>query len=217
MAALAWRVAREETRRSEARVAALAADIHDDSLPLHHHAPVVTSGDLFSASEPARSSSRFAASLGTGALVFCGAVVIMYVGSGIGRTSLSTPLRTPADGTAPAAAPAQAAPLELTALTHERDADHLTVRGIVRNPASGTEVSRLTAVVSLFGRDGGFLTSGQAAIDAAALAPGAESWFVVTVPAGGEVGRYRVSFKRDDRVVPHVDRRERTVAEARPR
>ena len=36
---------------------------------------------------------------------------------------------------------------------------------------------------------------------------GGESPFVVTVPGAADVGRYRVSFRTDDRVVPHIDRR----------
>ena len=48
--------------------------------------------------------------------------------------------------------PLAAAPLELIALGHERDADGLTVRGVLRNPSSGSEISHLTAVVLLFDR-----------------------------------------------------------------
>jgi hypothetical protein len=98
-------------------------------------------------------------------------------------------------------------PLELVALGHERDGDQLTVRGIVRVPPSGAGMDRLTAVVSLFAADGGFLASGSAAVEAQALRPGGESVFAVTVPRAGEVGRYRVSFTSDDRVVPHLDLR----------
>jgi hypothetical protein len=39
------------------------------------------------------------------------------------------------------------------------------------------------------------------------MRPGTESVFVVTVPGAADVGRYRVSFRSDDRIVPHVDRR----------
>jgi hypothetical protein len=108
----------------------------------------------------------------------------------------------------PAAAPA----LELVALGHERDGDRLTVRGIVRNPGTGSPVERLTAVVFLFSRDGGFLASGRIAVGPTGLRPGGESPFVVTVPGAAEVGRYRVSFRTDDRVVPHVDRRDAAQA-----
>jgi len=108
----------------------------------------------------------------------------------------------------PCRIPAVAAlPLELVALGHERDGESLIVRGIVRNPASGAAVDRLTAVVFLFNREGGFLSSGRVAVETSALRPGTESTFVVTVPGAGAVERYRVSFRTDDRIVPHVDRR----------
>jgi hypothetical protein len=64
--------------------------------------------------------------------------------------------------------------------------------------------------VTLFGRDGGFLASGRSAIESSALGPGVESTFAVTVAGADDVGRYRVSFRTDDRVVPHVDRRSGT-------
>jgi hypothetical protein len=156
--------------------------------------------------------------------VFAGALALM-IGLGRGlppadggalRLSRTAPIagQTPAAAAAPiAAAPSAAAPaavpLELVALGHDRDSDRLTVRGVVRNPASGAPVERLTAVVFAFNADGGFLASGRAIIDASsALRPGGESTFVVTVPGAGAVGRYRVSFRTDDRVVPHVDRRD---------
>jgi hypothetical protein len=108
-----------------------------------------------------------------------------------------------------------AAPLELVALTHDREADRLTVRGIVRNPSAGGERPHLTAVVFLFDRDGGFVASGRADVDASALGPGTEAPFTVTIPNAGDVGKYRVSFRTDDRIVPHVDRRDRPLAQAR--
>ena len=79
---------------------------------------------------------------------------------------------------------------------------------MVRNPASGTAWHNLNAVVFLFGRDGSFLTSGRANLEAAALAPGKESNFTVTVPKAGDVGRYRVSFRTEDGIVAHRDRRD---------
>jgi hypothetical protein len=75
-------------------------------------------------------------------------------------------------------------------------------------------VDRLTAVVLVFNRDGGFLASGRAVVESPALEPGGESTFVVTVRDAGDVARYRVSFRTDDRVVPHVDRREQTLAKS---
>jgi hypothetical protein len=98
-------------------------------------------------------------------------------------------------------------PLELIALGHERAGNQLTVHGLVRNPASGAAVSQVGVVVSVFNHDGAFTTSGRAPVEQATLAPGGESTFSVTVPGVDDVGRYRVSFRTDQRVIPHVDRR----------
>lgn len=219
MSVIAWRIAGDERRRSDARVAALAADIHDgapepasaapcavvDELELRPERLVSTSGDLFAAAPP-RAASRWAAVVGAGVLVFGSAVALVVVLSGG-----STAGARPAAGTATDAAPAPQAParpLELVALGHERDGDRLTVRGIVRNPGTGVPMDHLTAVVFLFDRAGGFLTSGRVAVEPMGLRPGGESPFVITVPGATEVGRYRVSFRTDERVVPHVDRRD---------
>jgi hypothetical protein len=53
-------------------------------------------------------------------------------------------------------------------------------------------------------------------VNAATLAPGMEAPFTVAVPASGDVIRYRISFRTTeptDRIVPHVDRRPRAVAQ----
>jgi hypothetical protein len=76
---------------------------------------------------------------------------------------------------------------------------------VLRNPASGKELGQLTAVVLLFNHDGGFVASGRAAVQAPKLDPGGETTFVITIPGVADVGRYRVSFRIEDRVVPHVD------------
>ena len=80
------------------------------------------------------------------------------------------------------------------ALGHDRDGDRLTVRGVVRNPASGMALDRITAVVLVYKEDGGFVGSGRAAVDSTMLGPGGETAFTVTVPAASRIGRYRVSF-----------------------
>lgn len=228
MTTLAWRLAREERRRSDARVAMLAAEIRggrdgvqrgaaargvEHDLPLHHRATVVQSRDLFEAQQRPEPQSRAGTALVTAAIVLAGVATVGYVAphwsvaSGVSRTSAAARISRQTQ------APAVAVPLELTALTDERDGDRLTVRGVVRNPEGGGDVRGLTAVVSLFGQDGGFVTSGRATV--AALAPGAESPFLVTIPNAAGAGRYRVSFRTDDRIVPHVDRRDRSMARAR--
>jgi len=259
MSVIAWRIAREERRRSEARVAALSAEIHasaagqppmvmpaqaggsrradiglraeptrltfsatarsprrwDDDLELRPATGPSAGADLFTAVQPSQSGSRLAAVVAVGAFVFAsGVAIVIVLSGGPGSAARSGSQPTPANvESAATAAPRAAvapvvAPLELVALGHERDGDRMTVRGVVRNPAAGAAMERLTAVVFLFNKEGGFLASGRATIEPPALGPGGESTFVVILPGVGAVGRYRVSFRTSDRIVPHVDRRE---------
>ena len=192
MSVAAWRIAGGERRRSDARVAALAAAIHgaeDPDVGRVEQDPA--RGNLLSA-PPSRSASRPLAIIGAGALVF-GAVVAIAIVTGRGVS------HAPAAPAAP--------PLELVALGHERVGDQLTVRGVIRNPAAGAGMDGLSAVVLVFTPDGGFVASGRAPVEAAALRPGAESTFMVTLPRAADVARYRVSFRAGDRLVAHLDRR----------
>jgi hypothetical protein len=215
MSVIAWRLAGDERRRSEARVAALAEDIRhagearvtpqwDDELPvMSADLPSsrvrrdVAGPDLFAPPPPSR--SRLPVLLTGAALLFAAAVSVATLARG--------QLRRASRAADPVAlSPVAPPPLELVALGQERVGDQLTVRGTVRNP-SGTEMDRLTAVVLLLTPEGDPLATGRAAIDAPALEPGAESTFVVILPGAGDVGRYRVSFRTGDRLVSHVDRR----------
>jgi hypothetical protein len=108
---------------------------------------------------------------------------------------------------AASASAAEASPLELVSLRHERRGPRLAVTGLVRNPVAGGAIDKLTAVVFLFDRDGGLITSGRAPVDFLKLTPGDESPFVIDLDAPPTVARYRVSFRSDNGVVPHVDRR----------
>jgi hypothetical protein len=226
MTLVAWRLARDERRRSEARVVALAGEIQPSGdLPLQHRTPVATGNDLFAGTaHRSGSSSRTAAVVMGAVAVVLAAAFLWSSASRSSAASSSQPSKSSApQDRATAAAPARqvastptVAPLELTALTHERDANKLTVRGLVRNPASGRAIQGITAVVFLFDRSGNFVTSGRAPLES--LPAGGESPFVVTIPDVKDVGRYRVSFRTDDRIVPHIDqrdRREQPVAQAR--
>lgn len=106
------------------------------------------------------------------------------------------------------------APLELVSLTHQRQNDKLAVSGLVRNPVTGAPVERLSAVVFLFDRTGTFITSSRAHVDFLKLGAGDESPFVVSLAAPQTVARYRVSFRTDEGIVPHVDRRSASPAPA---
>jgi hypothetical protein len=232
MSAIAWRSAGDERRRAEARVAALAAEIHDvgsdpvggpvlwdpplDAPPSRIQPPepapwpsaVALREDrenpahsgLFTARPPRSGRGVWVAAAGS--VVLCAAAVTVAGSGRFFHEKHEKSVLAPA----PAAAPAPL-PLELVALGHERVGDELTVRGVIRNPSSGAGLERLTAVVLLFTPDGGFLASGRAAVDATALQPGGESTFAVTVPRAADVARYRVSFRTDERIVPHLDRR----------
>jgi hypothetical protein len=105
------------------------------------------------------------------------------------------------------ASSATAAPLELVSLRHERRAGRLAVTGLVRNPIAGAPVDKLAAVVFLFDQQGGFITSARADVDFLKLTPGDESPFVISLDAPATVARYRVSFRNDAGIVPHIDRR----------
>jgi hypothetical protein len=257
MSVIAWRVGREERRRADARILALAAEIHGepatplepiaaapnrpaigiraepprrnpaprrpapasviasvpstsviDDLPLRD-APIADEParrDLFAAADPAVPAGlRFAAVAGV-AILAVGTAAALAVVLGTGpRTAPATPAPTTAN------TGADTMPLELVALGHDRDGDQLTVRGVVRNPAAGAPIDRLIAVVFVFNRDGEFVASARAAVEAAALRPGGESSFVVTMASAGDISRYRVSFRTDERVVPHIDKRARSA------
>ena len=105
-------------------------------------------------------------------------------------------------------------PLELVSLNHQRQAQKLAVSGLVRNPATGKPIEKLSAVVFLFDRAGTFITSSRANVDFLKLGAGEESPFVVSLDAPATVARYRVSFRTDEGIVPHIDRRGAATAPA---
>lgn len=189
-AAYAWRVARHDRLRSDARVAALAAAIDG------------TAGDvpaaMFERAPRTRLQGRPLLKLGVGFAMAVGIIVLVAMSS---------------DRRATAAAERAAAPttqstqeLELLSMRHTRAGDNMTVTGLVRNRGEAASAA-IMAVVFVFDRDGGFVASGRAPLEFARIAKGDESPFQVTIPDVNEVGRYRVSFRTESGIVPHVDRR----------
>ncbi len=220
MSAIAWRVAREERARADARVAALSSDIQSavaatgsrraDTVLRAVPPSRPDTADLFTGQSTTGASSRSVLVVGIGLFAFATLAALAVVLTGGSRATEPASPPTTARSAAPAAAAAVAADatsLELIALGQERDGDRLIVRGVVRNASRATAVSALTAVVFGFDADGGFVTSGRAAIDAPRLAPGTDSTFAITVPHASRVVRYRVSFRTDAAILPHVDRR----------
>jgi hypothetical protein len=201
MMLIALRVVIQERRRSAARVAALQADIYhtaDEDLIVLHDPP-----STFQSSSPAFDTATHPQAIPIAPLIAVGAAIIvgMLVGAARYRAS-ATEEQSPANSV-----PVATKALELVALNHQQAGDHLTVSGVVRNPQAGNELDHLTAVVLLFNSQGSFMTSARSTVDAQALRPGTEATFVVDVPGAADVGKYRVSFRTDERVVPHVDRR----------
>ena len=261
MSIAAWRLTRDEKKRSAARVAALslAAGAEDTRAagnpigfearpervmakapwapaPVAHEAtpriipppivPSVAAAEL-PLNQPARFESARATepgmTLGSGflgasdvrqeggnrqkSLAFAAVILFAVLSGGLVWT-MSAPRGTSAAAMGPNS------PLELVSLTHERRNDKLAVSGLVRNPATGKPINHLSAVVFLFDKTGTFVTSARANVDFLKLGAGDESPFVVSLDAPATVARYRVSFRTDDGVVPHVDRRGDSPAQA---
>jgi hypothetical protein len=214
MTVVAWRLAREEQRRSDARVSALAADLYDDDNPT----PVRVS-DLFDPDARPRTRGSLVKALGIGVVVVGTLITLVVVSS-------SGPASRPGSSVLSAAGSAQhtqrtppiaaTPPLELTALGHDRDRNELSVRGIVRNPEGAATVGPLMVMVSVFNRQGDLVASGKAPIERTSLSAGVESRFVVRISDASDVYRYRVSFAVDNRTVAHVDRRDRLITAQLP-
>jgi hypothetical protein len=191
----AWRARDDEARRSAARVAALSAAI-DAPDPFAPAAP---------ANHPVEVTSMFATA--PGASVQGRPLMKMGVVAGLATALIVIVAMANRDHAAPAAPAAEQAALELVSMRHTRDGGTLTVSGLVRNPRQAAPRSRITAVVFAFDRSGGFVASGRAGLDFINLAPGDESPFVVKIPGVAGVARYRVSFRTEEGIVRHLDRR----------
>ena len=204
MSAVAWRMTREERRRSDARVAMLAAAIYENE-----DNPPAAVNQLMQQQTSASSWMRpiVTAIAGAFAVATLGGAAIIGVRSATGRPAEASRASDPAPGASLQAGDRSDAPLELLALEHERDGERLVVRGIVRNPAGARERDGLVAVVLLVGRGGDVVSSARAALPVTKLAPGAAAPFVVSATNAADVDRFRVSFRSDARVEPHVDRR----------
>ena len=189
-AAYAWRVARHDRLRSDARVAALAAAIDG------------TAGDvpaaMFERAPRTRLQGRPLLKLGVGFAMAVGIIVLVAMGSDRRATAAAERAASP---TTPSTQE-----LELLSMRHTRAGDNMTVTGLVRNRGEAASAA-IMAVVFVFDRDGGFVASGRAPLEFARIAKGDESPFQVTIPDVNEVGRYRVSFRTESGIVPHVDRR----------
>jgi hypothetical protein len=231
MAGVAWRLSRAERRRSAARVATLAAGLREaesfraaavggrrteprlqpisprkfDADAPDRQFSFDSTPDLFRFESSRSAESRLGPVLTIGV---CALVVALALILTIGRATRPLIKATAASPASPASRSLGGpASVELVALGQERDGDRLTVRGAVRNPLAGERFDRLMAVITFFDRDGKVLATARAPVQPATLPPGAQSTFALTVARAQDVGRYRVRFHVDERIVAHVDRR----------
>jgi hypothetical protein len=204
---IVWRMLRDERARSEARVAALATMVAAPAaakpdLPLRQ-APASV-GEMFIEPEHASPWGNRVAVMAALGLVIASAVLFA-----LAATGTKTSARAAGASRAPVNAAAPVAGLELLSLRDSRQADTLTITGLVHNPQSGTPLSRVTVTAYTFDDNGSFLASGRALIDVTTFAPGDDSPFVVTVPVTGTIARYRIGFRAEDgRVISHIDKRQ---------
>lgn len=189
------RLSREDRERHQARAAALAERIggahHEPAAPGDADRRIERPPLFGEVTETSRTRSPQLAA--AGALVVVLALTGAYLFNRAGATA--------------AANTQGAAPLELTSLRHERRGEALVVTGVVHNPGAGRAYDDLVAVVFAFDGEGSYLSSGRAGLDFRRLPPGEESPFSITLPSAAGVARYRVSFRTDDAVIPHLDRR----------
>ena len=212
MGVFAWRLARDERRRSEARVQGLAAEIRQigrDEVA----APVAVSS-LFAAETSAQRSAPLRA-LGIGVLVVGAALasIVAMAGRSHDQSSAHTAPLTSAPPLTP-----EPAPLELTSLEHETGRAGLVVRGTVRHQGTSAPNAPLVAAVLALNRDGMVVGSGQAPLEIASTSASGdvESSFVVRIAGVDGIERYRVSFRGGDGTIEHVDRRTRPVTAQLP-
>lgn len=168
------------------------------------------SGLFGEAPEPERRTGFAIVMLGALVAAFL-AVAYTYVFDGTPAPATAT-----ANGAARAAGPATGGiPLELVSLAHEQQKGTLVVRGVVRNPVSGSDRVDVVASVMLLDAAGGVLGSGRAPLRATQLRPGQEAAFAVQMPSHADVRRYRVTFRAPDgSLVAHADRRTRPSSRA---
>jgi hypothetical protein len=192
-----WASVRVQSALREASAEPIASSV-PPAEELLLQTPTTTLGDRFLGTAEASGSGGRQRGLAFAA------VLLFAVIAGGGYWTISG---SRADASPSAASPAGQSPLELVSLRHERKGAKLDVTGLIRNPVSGLAVERLTAVVFLFDQQGGFLSSARAGVDYRTLSPGEESPFVISLDAPANVARYRVSFRTEAGIVPHIDRR----------
>jgi len=223
LSAIVWRMLRLERQRSNALVASLAA------VALRPERPARVGEDLLlvpqaAGGAPARDPGGMSAagmfvarereSPWRARFLVMTALALVIASAVLFSLAARAPKARVARGAATAnvtqaAGTPSGAELELMALHDSRQTGSLTITGLVQNPRTGTQLSRVAVTAYTFDDKGSFLASGRAPLDVTALAPGDESPFTVTVPVTDNVARYRIGFRDETgRVIAHIDRRQ---------
>lgn len=234
----AMRLQREQRERSAARVLALRSDIHAAASATRHPLrsiaipipaaartplpqepaarawppqPLTSRGDepaadpvgdyplgpsLFAAQPQPTRSRAIPVLIATIAIVAIAAVLVWM------------PRSRPATTAAAAAPPS----IALSSMSNRVDGTALVVNGTIA--VSHVNAGALTAVVFAFDGSGGFVASGRGPVVTSADGAGPAT-FEVRVPEGARAAKYRVSFRTETGIVPHVDRRTATSSPAR--
>lgn len=192
-ALFAWRSRLDERRRSDARVAALAAAIdaaHEDDAPPLFDPP----------------SARGAHPLMTIAAGFAVVAAIIFIGAMVSEVRAQRP------PDAAGAANIDRSEIALVAMNHNRQGDAFVIHGLVRNQGT-RRMSGLVAVVTVLDSGGQTVATGRAPIGDQQLPPGESSTFRIQLDGVRTVERYRVSFVGPDGgIVRHLDVRSRAAA-----
>jgi hypothetical protein len=201
---IAWRSIRREHLRAEARVASLASAIDSSAAPDNtaldeafdwfgpEGEPAVPVTAIFEGhAHPA--ARRWPLLTSAAGLAIVLAVVVLIAMTGNRYDAAQPPVVSP-----------RVESLELLSLRAARDGASLAVTGLVRNRAD-EPLNAITAIVSAVDAQGRAVGSGS--VPLAALSPGHESRFVVTIARVSGVARYRVSFRGVTGVIRHLDRR----------
>jgi hypothetical protein len=186
-----WRLMRDDRRRSEARVAALAAVIDapgDSGRP-----------GIFGERSRMPSSRHPLLKVAVG---FTAVVAIIIV------VAMASDLHDEVDR-APKVAPPPS--LALLSMQHERQAETFTITGVVGNQGASA-AEGLSAVILAFDRTGNTVARVRAPIERQVLTAGERSSFRIAIPHGADISRYLVSFESDGGVIRHLDRRPRALA-----
>ena len=220
MGVVTWRLMREERRRSDARLVALMADLEQDrgrdvervdrAARRTRDVPTAERVAPRRRAVPAKPAARAARPVGLFAtmarspglrrpfLVTLSVATLVLAAWSFALLSPSTPA-DPGAG--------RSLPVELLSLAHAKKGDYLAITGSIRNPSGGIERGQLSVAATVFDRNGTVVGSGRTPLSVAALLPGRETPFSISLPDAERVNRFRISFLQDQTNVPHIDRR----------